>query len=97
MSKRLTSNWPVFAIRRFTNNEESYSVLQALVEALVSFRNRLVIILNDHAEHLEGTQGSGAPSSTPSALNQFYTDTAAKDGYISVGTSSSADWKKITP
>lgn len=36
--------------------------------------------------------GTTAPSSTPSALGQHYLDTVAKVSYISVGTSSSADW-----
>ena len=39
------------------------------------------------------TSAGGAPGSTPVALGQTYIDTAAGKVYISVGTSSSADWK----
>lgn len=39
------------------------------------------------------TSGSGAPASTPTKVAQHYTDTTNGVAYISVGTSSSADWK----
>jgi hypothetical protein len=38
------------------------------------------------------SNGAGAPSSTPSAIGQFYVDTSGKKFYVSTGTSSSADW-----
>ena len=38
------------------------------------------------------SSGSGAPSSTPSALGQFYIDTNGKKAYISMGTTNSSDW-----
>lgn len=41
------------------------------------------------------TSGAGAPSSTPSNVGDFYTDTTNKKLYFAVGTSSSADWKKV--
>lgn len=37
--------------------------------------------------------GAGAPASTPSAVGLFYVDTTNKVLYVSMGTSSSADWK----
>ena len=41
------------------------------------------------------TSGAGAPSSTPSNAGDIYVDTTAKKSYIAVGTSSSADWRKM--
>jgi len=40
--------------------------------------------------------GSGAPSTTPTVDGALYIDTTNKNVYISVGTSSSADWKLIS-
>lgn len=37
--------------------------------------------------------GSGAPATTPTAVGQHYIDTTNKVSYISVGTSSPADWE----
>lgn len=41
---------------------------------------------------LVATNGTTAPSSTPSYIGQFYVDTSAKKLYFSTGTASSADW-----
>lgn len=41
------------------------------------------------------SSGSGAPVSTPGAIGQLYIDTTNKNAYISVATSSSADWNLI--
>jgi hypothetical protein len=41
------------------------------------------------------TNGAGAPSSTPSNVGDIYIDTTNLKIYISTGTSSSADWKKV--
>lgn len=38
------------------------------------------------------TSGSGAPSSTPSKIGDFYVDTSTPNLYYSKGTASSADW-----
>lgn len=37
--------------------------------------------------------GTGAPAFTPAGVGHHYIDTASKAAYISVGTSSSADWE----
>lgn len=47
------------------------------------------------AEVIHTSSGVGAPSSTPTSLGMHYTDTQNKDTYLSVGTSSPADWKKL--
>lgn len=39
-------------------------------------------------------KGSGAPTSIPSKLSQHYIDETAEEHYISVDTTSSADWQK---
>ena len=41
------------------------------------------------------SSGAGAPSSTPTMLGAIYIDTTATKMYIALGTSSSADWKKV--
>lgn len=43
------------------------------------------------AQHI--FSGSGAPATTPSAVGHHYIDTLNDRSYISVGTSSSADWQ----
>lgn len=40
-------------------------------------------------------EGSGPPGTTPPALALHYTDTLNGDAYLSVGTSSAADWKLL--
>lgn len=47
-----------------------------------------------HALYVESVSFSGAaaPTSTPTALGQIYVRTSNGKVYISVGTSSSADW-----
>lgn len=37
--------------------------------------------------------GAGAPATTPTAIGQHYIDTTTKVSYISVGTTSAADWE----
>lgn len=44
---------------------------------------------------LHNTSGTGAPATTPTKLGQHYTDTNG-DAYLSVGTSSAADWILIS-
>ena len=95
MAKKLPDRWPTFPVRKLTDLA-AQSLLRQWAETLIEYRNRLKLVTDDHASQLEGTQGTGAPSSTPARLNQFYTDTSTKNAYISVGTSSSADWKQIT-
>ena len=41
------------------------------------------------------TSGAGVPSSTPSNVGDIYIDTTNLKIYLSTGTSSSADWKKV--
>ena len=41
------------------------------------------------------SSGAGAPSSTPSNVGDWYIDTTNKKAYVAMGTSSSADWKKV--
>lgn len=41
------------------------------------------------------SSGTTAPSSTPVAVGQMYVDTTAKKVYVSVGTTSSADWSLL--
>lgn len=47
------------------------------------------------AEVIHTSSGVGAPTSTPTSLGMHYTDTQNNDTYLSVGTSSPADWKKL--
>lgn len=94
---RFPTDWPNFNIKTFKDLTGVYNQLKDFVRAIEEFRARIIKVGNDHADRLTPTSASGVPSSTPSDINLFYLDTSAKDMYISVGTSSSADWKKITP
>ena len=38
------------------------------------------------------SSGSGAPSSTPTVVGEFYIDTSGKKMYVSMGTTNSNDW-----
>jgi hypothetical protein len=44
---------------------------------------------------LHSRSGAGAPTTTPTKVNQHYTNTSNGDTYIATGTSSSADWKLV--
>ncbi len=37
-------------------------------------------------------EGTGPPGFTPTSLGAHYTDTSSGDAYMSIGTSSAADW-----
>ncbi len=39
--------------------------------------------------------GSGVPGTTPAGIGHHYVDTDSKATYVSVGTGSSADWKRV--
>lgn len=94
---RFPQEWPSFLVKRFKSIDKAYDTIRDLVINLDQFKTRSILTINDHADRLTPTEGSGAPSSTPSDILLFYLDTSAKDMYVSVGTASSADWKKVTP
>ena len=96
-AKRLPESYPTFIIRRFEELTEAYKVLKNLVRSFEDFRREVGDVGLDHATRLDALTGSGAPGTTPTDTNLNYLDTAARDMYVSVGTASSADWKKITP
>lgn len=45
--------------------------------------------------NVRGTSGSGAPATTPTRINDLYTDTTNGVTYVAQGTSSSSDWKAL--
>lgn len=96
-AKKPPESYPTFIIKRFEDLKNAYSQLRNLVRSLEDFRGEVEDMVIDHADRLDAETGGGAPSSTPTDTNLNYLDTAAKDMYVSVGTASSADWKKITP
>lgn len=96
-AKKLPESYPTFIIKRFKELIDVYSGLKDLVRAIEDFRREVEDVAIDHKERLDALTGSGAPGITPTDTNLSYLDTGAKEMYISVGTSSSADWKKITP
>lgn len=51
---------------------------------------------DDHTSYLKPTTGTGRPTSTPSRIGQLYIDTTNGLRWISVGASSSADWKTMS-
>ena len=96
-AKVISSDFPLIVLRKFTSIEDAYNRVRDLGRNIDTMRRQLVLALNDHASYVTPTEGAGAPSSTPSDTGLLYLDTSAKDMYMSVGTASSADWKKITP
>jgi hypothetical protein len=94
---RFPLEWPPFVLKRFSDLQEAYQKVRDVLRSIEDLRTRLTETINDHADRLTPLTGSGAPGSTPSDTGLHYLDTAAGDMYISVGTSSSSDWKKITP
>ena len=96
-AKQFPKSWPPLVIREFEDIKQAYRVLRDLVRSLDDLRRKVLEVGNDHATRLDAQTGTVAPTSTPTDTALFFLDTVAKDMYISVGTASSADWKKITP
>ncbi len=97
--KRMPAAWPSFTPLGTTDEtvEGIKGVLEGLYTTLRDYRTSIKRTLDDMAVHNDVTEGTTAPSSTPSRVGLLFLNTTAKDMYISVGTASSADWKKITP
>ncbi|KKL91980.1 hypothetical protein LCGC14_1889260 [marine sediment metagenome] len=96
-AKKLSTEFPQFVLRGVTSFVEVYNRLRGLIAAFNDLRNQMISSVNDHGDRLTATTGAGAPATTPADTLLYYLDTSAKDMYVSVGTSSSADWKKVTP
>ena len=96
-AKQLGTSFPPIVLRKFEDFTEAYRAVAAISRILIQLRRQMTSAVNDHGSRLTPTEGAGAPSSTPTDVGLHYLDTSAKDMYISVGTASSADWKKITP
>ncbi len=96
-AKKPPDSFPTFSVRRFTDLTEAYNLIKNLFRSVEDLRGEYEDAIVDHADRLDALTGSGAPGTTPTDTNLYYLDTAAKDMYVSVGTASSADWKKITP
>ncbi len=86
-----------FTVREVEDIEGVNVEINNLIDNLQLFKVRIASVLDDHGDRLTPLSGSGAPGSTPTDVQLFYLDTSAKDMYVSVGTASSSDWKKITP
>ena len=95
-AKKLSTEFPQFVLRRIASFKDVYDRLRGLVGAFNDLRNQMISANNDHGDRLTATTGVGAPATTPTDTLLFYLDTSAKDMYVSVGTASSADWKKVT-
>ena len=96
-AKQFPKTWPPLILRDFRDIKQAYVAIRDLVRSLDDLRKRLLEVVNDHAVRLDPGTGTVAPTSTPTDTALLFLDTVAKDMYISVGTASSADWKKITP
>lgn len=53
-------------------------------------------MVTDQKSRSKVEYGSGAPTSIPSMIGSIYVDTTNNKKYISIGTSSSTDWKELT-
>ena len=96
-ASRFPEEWPTFIFRSFESIPDAYRKCRDFAKSIEDFRTRVAITNNDHADRLTPTEDTGVPSTTPTDILLFYLDTSTKDLYVSVGTASSADWKKITP
>ena len=96
-AKKLSTDFPPIVLRAFETFEGGYRQVRDLGRVINTLRRSLVSAINDHESYLTPETGTVAPTSTPDDVNKYYLDTIAKDMYVSVGTASSADWKKITP
>ena len=96
-AKQFPVPWPPLIAREFEDFKKAYTVLRDLIRSLDDLRKKITEVVNDHADRLDPGTGSAAPTSTPTDVGLLFLNTTAKDMYISVGTASSADWKKITP
>ena len=96
-TKKLPQSYPPFLVRRFNDFEAVYNTIRDLFRSVEVYRREVEDMAIDHADRLDALTGSGVPTSTPTDTNLSYLDTVAKDMYVSVGTASSADWKKTTP
>ena len=97
VAKQFPKTWPPLVLREFKDIKQAYTAIRDLVRSLDNLRKRVLEVVNDHADRLDPETGIVAPTSTPTDTALLFLDTVAKDMYISVGTASSADWKKITP
>ena len=52
-------------------------------------------MVTDQKTRTVSSSGAGVPSTTPSNIGDTYTDTTNLKFYVAMGTSSSADWKKV--
>ena len=96
-AKKLSTDFPPIILRSFDNFEDVFQRLKGLVRTIVELKRQIISAVNDHGTRLIPLTGTVAPTSTPTDTQLFYLDTVAKDMYVSVGTASSADWKKVTP
>ena len=58
----------------------------------LTFYTQVTDRINSDTYFVEYTQGTSAPSTTPSRIGLLYMDTSANKLYFSSGTSSSSDW-----
>lgn len=52
-------------------------------------------MVTDQKTRAPVSNGSGAPSSTPSKVGALYIDTTNSRVYVATGTSGSGDWKEV--
>jgi len=95
-SRKLSNSYPNFIFRESKDFEELKSFIREFIRSLNEFKRLSVVVIDDHANRLDPTEGTVAPVSTPAHIGLLFLDTVAKDVYIAVGTASSEDWKKIT-
>lgn len=96
-ARKLSTDFPPIVLKGFNNFEQIKARLISVVRAIQDLKRQTVSAINDHGTRLIPLTGTVAPTSTPTDTQLFYLDTVAKDMYVSVGTASSADWKKISP
>ena len=93
---KLTHEFPPLNIRSKETLESLVNSLRSFVNTLKTLHSRIAIVVNSNADIITPIETSGAPATAPPAKGMHYIDTATDDVYISVDTSGSGDWKKIT-
>lgn len=94
---KLSSRFPTLVLNKFEDIEDAFRNTRDVLDPINRWMRNTIRTVNNHADRLTPATSTGVPTSTPTDLQLIHINTATGDAYISVGTSSSADWKKITP
>lgn len=96
MAKTVSLSFPQMVVRRFNDLTQANQVFRDFARIVEKLRKFQSDAINDHATIITPIVDAGAPGITPSNIGMHYINSSNGDVYYSIGTSSSADWKKLT-